>query len=75
MRSFTPFVFSQNGDVENIIEKSIINIDEQKEKKQRTDTIKIFIENVSRLETYITELKEDWQKVKIVNCYIKLYIK
>ena len=75
LEKFSPFVFSQNGDVENIIEKSIINIDEQKEKKQRTDTIKIFIENVSRLETYITELKEDWQKVKIVNVPVGEYMK
>ena len=76
---FAPIIFTQNdgGDddkLENLIEKSVITLDEKKEKKQRADTLKIFIENLSRLETYFIELKDDWVKVKIVNVPVKEYM-
>jgi DNA-directed RNA polymerase subunit L len=76
---FAPIIFTQNdgGDddkLENLIEKSVISLDEKKEKKQRADTLKIFIENLSRLETYFIELKDDWVKVKIVNVPVKEYM-
>jgi DNA-directed RNA polymerase subunit L len=76
---FAPVIFTQNdgGDddkLENLIEKSIISIDEKKEKQQRIDTLKIFIENLLRIEEYLIELKDDWEKVKIINVPVKEYM-
>lgn len=68
LRKFLPEIarkdFTDENSIEGILEKSITGIDEKKEKKQRTETIDVFIENISRLEKYIIELKQDWDKVK-----------
>lgn len=67
LHKFSPDIFLKDGGdedkLENLIEKSIVSIDDKKEKEQRDATIRIFVENLSRLETYILELKTDWNKV------------
>ena len=57
------------------MEKSLNYLDEKKEKLQRDATVKMFIENIVRLEKYLFELKEDWKKVKIIDIPISDYVK
>ena len=68
------FTLTEDNNLENIIEKSISSINEEKEKIQRSETLKMFIENVSRLEIYITELKDDFVNVKINSIPIEKYM-
>ena len=68
----SPIIFTNNntGDddkLEKLIEKSVVSLDEKKEQEQKNTTIKFFLENLERIETYLIELKEDWNKVNIVN--------
>ena len=79
LNKFSPVIFTQEkiGDedkLENLIEKSVLSLDKKKETEQRDATIRIFIENLSRLEKYISELKADWNKVKITNVSNKDYM-
>ena len=72
LNKFSPVIFTQDniGDedkLENLIEKSVASLDEKKEKEQREMTVRIFTENLARLEKYISELKTDWDKVKTTN--------
>jgi hypothetical protein len=76
LHKFSPVIFVQNNDgsddrLENLIEKSIVSLDEKKEKEQRDSTIQIFVENLTRLEKYLLELKTDWNKVKVVDVSTK----
>lgn len=76
LHKFSPVIFVQNNDgsddrLENLIEKSIVSLDEKKEKEQRDSTIRIFVENLTRLEKYLLELKTDWNKVKVVDVSTK----
>lgn len=76
LHKFSPVIFTQNNDesdnkLENLIEKSVVSLDEKKEKEQRDSTIRIFVENLVRLEKYLLELKTDWNMVKTVNVSVK----
>jgi hypothetical protein len=70
LHKFSPAIFKEDdintNNIENIIENSIVSINESKEKEQRESTIKIFVENLVRIEKYLFELKTDWNKVNIV---------
>jgi len=71
LNKFSPVIFTENNNgngkkLENLVTKSLASIDKGKEKEQKDSTIKIFLENLSRLEQYIMELKTDWNKVKVL---------
>ena len=71
LNKFSPVLFTQNnnGDdekLENLVIKSVASIDKSKENEQKEETIKIFSENILRLENYIIELKKEWNKVNIL---------
>lgn len=72
---FSPAIFKEDdintNNIENLIENSIVSINESKEKEQRESTIKIFVENLVRIEKYLFELKTDWNKVNIVDVSTK----
>ena len=68
LRKFLPEIvrkdFTDENSIEGILEKSILELDEEKEKKQREETMNVFVENISRLQKYIIEVGQDWNKVK-----------
>lgn len=71
LNKFAPVIFTQNNDgddekLENLVTKSVASIDKNKEKEQKDATIKIFAENLSRLEKYIIELKTELKNVKVL---------
>lgn len=71
LNKFSPVIFTENNNgngkkLENLVTNSLASIDKGKEKEQKDSTIKIFLENLSRLEQYIMELKTDWNKVKVL---------
>lgn len=76
---FTPEIFERKEDdgekIENLLEKSLGYLNGEKEKEQREFTVKAFLENLLRLEKYLTELQEDWNKVKVTNIPIPNYIR
>lgn len=79
LNKFSPIIFTQNnaGDddkLENLIEKSVASLDEKKEKEQRDATVRIFTENLLRIEQYFLELKTDWNKTKVTNVSTKEYM-
>ena len=79
LKKFNPSILKNNNEgdedkLENLIENSIKAMDAETEKKQRSDTIKSLIELLSRLELYIIELKDDWEKVNIINVPVKEYM-
>lgn len=74
---FSPEIFkldNNNDNVEKLIENSINSLDEKKEKENRKFTIKVFLENLSRLEKYLIEIKNDWNKVKTINISTNEYM-
>lgn len=71
LNKFAPVIFTQNNDgddekLENLVTKSVASIDKNKEKEQKDATIRIFAENLSRLEKYIMELKTELNNVKVL---------
>jgi len=76
---FSPIIFTQNdgGDdkLDNIIKKSVSSIDDKKEKEKRDETVRVFTENLTRIEKYLLELKTDWNKVNVVLVPNEVYIK
>lgn len=56
----------------SLIEKSLSNTGDNKEKEE---TIKAFLINVDRLRKYLTEIKTDFNKVKITNISVNEYMK
>jgi hypothetical protein len=64
IKKFIPEVIEKDVSSKDILEKSLQKINPEKEKKQREETIKLFIINLDRILKYIIELRQDWDKVK-----------
>jgi DNA-directed RNA polymerase subunit L len=58
-------------EIEEVMEESIATItssenqDVKENKKNQEETVKVFLENILRIENYLRELKNDWSKVNI----------
>lgn len=54
-----------SGNLEEVVEKSSMMIDQKKEEEQRLETIRTFLGHLKDIQRYLTELRDDWMKVSI----------
>lgn len=62
-----------SNDLEEVVERSITSLDKKKEENQRLETIRTFLEHLSRIEQYLKELHTDWKKVSVRSLSVSDY--
>jgi len=76
LRKFIPAVLQEkisSNDLEEVVERSITSLGKQKEREQRMETVRTFLEQLARIEEYLKELLADWKKVNVREVSVKDY--